>query len=150
MNPIPLTPIQQEKLNNLINSGRIRLVPPDLAKAERFIEQSHAALAELPLIRNHQLRYDGGYNAAHDVGEALMAAYGYRTTSGQGQHVSLGEALLILFDGTLAQEAAEDYEDFRIARNQLRYVANPIGKAQADATVNCASTLLSQTRLFLR
>lgn len=64
MNPIALTPIKQEKLENLIGSNCIRRVPADLAKAERFIEQSRGALAELPLIKNHQLRYDGGYNAA--------------------------------------------------------------------------------------
>lgn len=150
MDPIPLTATQQAKLNNLVHSSRIRRVPIDLAKTERFIEQSRAALAELPSIRNNQLRYDGGYNAAHDVGEALMAAYGYRTENGPGQHITLGEVFLILFDGTPAQDAAEDYEHLRIARNQLRYVANPLGKVQADATVSCAETLLRQAQLILK
>lgn len=95
------------------------------------------------------MRHDGGYNAAHDVGEALMAAYGYRTTSGLGQHVALGEVLVILFDGNPAQSAAEDFEDFRSARNQLRYIANPIGQAKADAAVHCADELLAQARLLL-
>lgn len=95
------------------------------------------------------MRYDGGYNAAHDVGEALMAAYGYTTSNGPGQHVTLGEVLLILFDGTPAQEAAEDFEDLRISRNQMRYIANPIGAAQADATVGCAEDLLRQARELL-
>lgn len=64
MNPIALTPAQRKKLEDLINSGRIRRVPVDLAKADRFIAQSRDALTELPSIKNPQLRYDGGYNAA--------------------------------------------------------------------------------------
>ena len=144
MNPIALTPAQRKKLDGLINSGRIRQVPVDLAKADRFIAQSRDALTELPSIKNPQLRYDGGYNAAHDVGEALMAAHGYTTSNGPGQHVTLGEVLLILFDGTPAREAAEDYEGLRISRNQMRYIANPIGASTADAAVRCAEDLLKQ------
>lgn len=51
MNPIPLSSTQQTKLDSLVNSGRIRRVPLDLAKAERFIEQASQALVELPTIR---------------------------------------------------------------------------------------------------
>jgi len=43
MNPIALTPAQRKKLDDLINSGRIRRVPADLAKADRFIAQSRDA-----------------------------------------------------------------------------------------------------------
>lgn len=150
MNPIDLIPIQQEELAKLISSNRIRRVPLDLAKADRFIVQSRDALSELPSIQNAQLRYDGAYNAAHDVSEALMTAYGYRTANGQGQHVTLGEVLSILFDGTPAKDAAEEYEGMRISRNQMRYIANPIGESTADAAVRCAEELLNQAQLLLR
>lgn len=149
MNPTPLSLTQTSTLNNLVDSVRIRPASIDLPKAERFIEQASLALVELPTIRTHQLRYDGGYNAAHDVGEALMAAYGFRTVNGPGQHMSIGEVLLIFFEGTAAQNAAEDFDDLRKARNQSRYVANPIGKAKADAAVLCAAVLLAQARILL-
>ena len=150
INPVLLTIAQLARIEILLSSARIRRVPPDFAKAERFIEQCRNALSELPSIKNHQLRYNGGYDAAHDVGEALMAAYGFRTANGQGQHVTLGEILLILFEETSAQNAAEDFDELRISRNQSRYVANPLGKAQADATVSCAGELLAQALLLLR
>ena len=150
INPILLTAAQQTRIEILLSSGRIHRVPPDLAKAERFIEQSSNALSELPSIKNAHLRYDGAYNAAHDVSEALMAAYGYRTANGQGQHVTLGEVLSILFDGTPAEDAAEEYDNMRISRNQMRYIANPIGASTADAAVRCAEELLKQAQQFLK
>lgn len=149
MNPAPLSSSQQEKLKKLIEEERIREVPIDLEKAERFIEQANLALVELPVISTHHLRYDGGYNTAHDIGEALLAAYGYRTSNGVGQHICIGEVLIIFFDGTPAKNAAEDFEDLRKARNQSRYVATPLGKAQADAAVNCANMLLLQAKTLL-
>ena len=120
-----------------------------MAKSERFIDQATEALEELPRIKAPQLRYDGAYNAAHDVGEALLAAYGYRTANGPGQHMALGEFLVILFDGTPGQTAADDFDDFRVTRNQLRYKANPIGEAKADGALDCASGLLTQAKITL-
>lgn len=149
MNPLRLSPSQKENLEVLIKEEKLRKVPLDLDKAERFIEQANLALLELPLIKTVHLRYDGGYNAAHDVGEALLAAYGLRTSTGIGQHVSIGEVLIIFFEGTSAQNAAEDFEDFRRARNQSRYIAIQLGDAQADAVVNCAKNLLMQGKKLL-
>ena len=143
MNPTPLTLIQQSHLDNLVNSGKLHQVPVDYSKAKRFIEQAAQSLMELPSIKTNQLRYDGGYNAAHDVGEALMAAYGFRTANGPGQHVSLGEAMTIIFDGTAAKDASEEFENLRKARNQSRYFASPIGNSQADQTIICARELLA-------
>lgn len=133
-------------MGNLVKSGKLLQVPIDYSKAKRFIEQAAQSLIELPLIRTNQLRYDGGYNAAHDVGEAILAAYGFRTANGPGQHVSLGEAMKIIFDGTDAKDAAEEFESLRKARNQSRYFASPIGNSQADQTIICASELLIQVQ----
>lgn len=149
MKPTPLPLLQTEKIKRLIEDQRLREVPIDLEKTERFIEQANLALVELPVIRTHHLRYDGGYNAAHDIGEALLAAYGFRTSNGAGQHISIGEVLITFFEGTPAQNAAEDFENLRKARNQSRYFATPLGKAQADAAVNCAIALLRQARILL-
>ena len=109
MNPTPLTLIQQGRLDNLVKSGKLHQVPVDYSKAKRFIEQAAQSLMELPSIKTNQLRYDGGYNAAHDVGEALMAAYGFRTANGPGQQISLGEAMTIIFAGTDAKNAFEKF-----------------------------------------
>ncbi len=149
MDPTPLTLIQQSRLDNLVNSGKLHQVPIDYSKAKRFIEQATQSLMELPSIRTNQLRYDGGYNAAHDIGEAILAAYGFRTANGSGQHVSLGEAMTIIFDGTAANDAAEEFESLRKVRNQSRYFASPIGNSQADQAIICASELLAQVQKSL-
>lgn len=149
VNPVPLSQSQQTQLDELERRGRVSRVTIDHSKAERFISQAIEALEEIPLIKVDQIRYDSSYNAAHDVGEALMAAYGYRTTNGPGQHMALGEFLVILFSDTVAQAAAVEFDDFRVSRNQLRYKANPIGKAKANGAIACANDLLAQARITL-
>ena len=94
-----LTQGQQQSIDALVTSGALQGVPPDLAKAARFLEQASEALGEVVDLRVPSVIYDIAYNAAHDVGEAMLAAYGYRTASGAGQHVAVGQFLEAVFDG---------------------------------------------------
>ncbi len=41
------------------------------------------------------------------LAEALLAAYGFRTTNGPGQHEALGRYLRTLFDAALARGISE-------------------------------------------
>lgn len=141
-----LSPDQQAQLSDLVAAHRLRACPVDQPKARRFLSQAADALAELPRIRASAVRADTAYNAAHDVGEALLASYGYRTASSAGHHSAVGAFLAVVLSGTPAQQAARDFNILRDARNQLRYQAKPIGVAQAAFAAATAATLLDQAQ----
>lgn len=143
MNVRSLTKEQQGSIAALVTQGSLQTVPPDLAKAERFLEQAAEALGEIVGLKVSSVIYDVAYNAAHDVGEAMLAAYGYRTASGTGQHVAVGQFLEAVFDGPPGQAAARRYDQIRSARNAMRYRAQPVGTATADLAVTVARGLLA-------
>lgn len=150
MNPSPLTPDQLAEIRGLLARNRLRVVQKDLRKARLFIDQAFDALAELQNIRSNKVRYDIAYNAAHDVGEALLAAYGYRTISGTGQHAAIGEFLEVIFEGRLAMDASSDFDSIRDGRNGLRYQAKSIGKAQTEFAIATAQALLDHAQIILK
>jgi hypothetical protein len=142
----PLTDAQQMAVDALVVARKVAPVPSDLAKCHRFLDQAGEALEALTPVRSSNVRYDVSYNAAHDVGEAMLAAYGFRTASGQGRHVAVGEFLEAVFDHPPAQIAARNYNRLRAARNGLRYQARPAGSALADLAVSAATDLLAAAR----
>lgn len=70
-----------------------------------------------------------------------MAAYGYRTTNGPGQHEALGQFLKATLDSPPGDRAAGHYDRLRRARNQQRYHAAPVGRAEADLASQTAQEL---------
>ena len=149
MNPAVLKAGQIAKLDIIVNMNRLSRVPIDLVKAQLFLDQANEAMSELIKISTNQVRYDIAYNIAHDVGEALLAAYGFRTASGQGQHTAVGEFLEIILVGGPSESAAADFNALREGRNSLRYQAKPIGQLQADFACVTAQTLLNGVQIIL-
>jgi len=141
VNVAPLTTAQMTKIDLLLRSKRLLKVQPDLAKAARFLEQAADALAEVRHIQSPRVRYDIGYNAAHDVGEAILATFGYRTGRGDGQHVIVGEFLAVIFDTPPASVASRKFDRMRTGRNGMRYDATPVGDAQAHEACDVALAL---------
>ena len=86
----PLTTAQQRAVDALVAAHRLERVPVDERRCIAFLEQAETALADLPHVRHAQNRYNLAYDAAHDVGEAMLAAYGCRTAHGSGQQDALG------------------------------------------------------------
>ena len=78
----PLTRVQQATVLALVEARRLDVVPADLARATSFLRQAEERLNELPLLTSVVVRYGIAYDACHDTGEALLAAYGFRTTNG--------------------------------------------------------------------
>lgn len=150
MTPAPLTAAQQEAVAALVERARLTISPVDVAKAERFIVMAEAALAELPHIRTQSVRYDIAYNAAHDIDEGLLAAYGFRTSSGPGQHATVGLFLEAICRGTDAAQAAQGFDILRNTRNQLRYSAKQIGAAESGFAIEIAKALLARARTALQ
>jgi len=146
MSPAALTSVQKQAVDALLAAGRVAVVPIDLAKAELFLQQADDILADLPRLTRSQNRYNLAYDACHDVGEALLAAYGYRTVSGPGQHEAVGRFLRAVFDHPPGQRAAKRFDQLRRSRNQQRYAAQPIGAADASVATQTAIDLRTAAR----
>ncbi|MBW4033710.1 MAG: hypothetical protein HIU88_13785 [Acidobacteria bacterium] len=128
----PLSAAQQAAVRELVAAGRLEVVPVDEARAGAFLLQASEALADLPNVTRSQNRYNLAYDACHDVGEALLAAHGFRTTNGAGQHEALGQYLKAVLDAPPGNVAARRFDQLRRARNQQRYEAHPVGAADAE------------------
>ncbi|WP_354567970.1 HEPN domain-containing protein [Glaciihabitans sp. UYNi722] len=126
-----------------MTARRIDSVPSDAQRAAAFLRQADERLAELERLSSAVVKYGVAYDAAHDVGEALLAAYGYRTTTGPGQHEALGRFLRAVLDFPPAERAAGEFDRLRRARNQDRYEAKTVGAADAAKAERVARELYS-------
>ncbi|SDL07963.1 HEPN domain-containing protein [Tessaracoccus oleiagri] len=139
---ITLTPKQRKAVDQLLAERRLEAVPIDRPKAAAFLQNAREAVEDLANLTRPQTRYTLAYDAAHDVGEALLAACGYRTKSGAGQHDALGAFLRAVLDSPPGDEAARRFDRLRRARNRARYAAVPIGEAEAHQAVQTAHALI--------
>ena len=137
----PLTRVQQATVLALVEARRLDVVPADVARATSFLRRAEERLNQLPLLTSVVVRYGIAYDACHDTGEALLAAYGFRTTNGPGQHVALGRYLRAVLDKPPADRAAREFDRLRRARNQDRYEAKPVGAAATEKAEQVARTL---------
>lgn len=129
---IELSDVQKATIAALVEARRLDIVPVDVSRMSSFMQQAEDRLGQLPLLTSAAVRYGVAYDAAHDIGEALLAAYGFRTANGSGQHEALGRYLRAVIDKPPADKAAEQFDRLRRARNQDRYQAKPVGAAAAD------------------
>jgi hypothetical protein len=134
---------QLSAVDELLDGGRLGRVPADLNRACIFAAQAQDAITDLPHLTRPSNRYNLAYDACHDLGQALLAAYGYRTTNGPGQHETLGMFFRIVIDGPPGDRAAQRFDQLRRARNQQRYTGRAISDAEADLAAQTASTLLA-------
>lgn len=137
----PLTQAQRRAVDSLVAQGRIAAVPCDDDRAETFMHQAADVIADLPHLTRPQNQYNLDYDACHDVGEALMAGYGYRTLSGPGQHEAIGRFLRAIIDSPPGDQDARRFDHLRRARNQQRYDARRVGAAEAALAVQTATGL---------
>jgi hypothetical protein len=137
----PLSAAQRSAVGELVASGRLEAVPVDEARARAFLLQASEALADLPHVTRAQNRYNLAYDACHDLGEALLAVHGFRTTNGAGQREALGRYLTAVLDMPPESIAARRFDQLRRARNQQRYEARPVGTADADLAATTARGL---------
>lgn len=139
----PLSPAQREAVASLVKAGRIESVGADQARATSFLEQATDRIGQLELLTSAAVKYGVAYDACHDIGEALLAAYGYRTRNGAGQHEALGRYLRAVLDTPPGDRAAQQFDRLRRARNQDRYEAKPVGAADATYAERVARELLA-------
>lgn len=137
----PLTAAQGASVDALVKAGRVAPVPVDLVRAASFLANARDLLTELPKLEGTSARYTLAYDACHDAGEALLAAYGFRTTNGVGQHEAIGRYLCAVLDIPPGDAASLRYDQLRRSRNQQRYQAGPVGAAQANLAAQTAKEL---------
>ncbi|MDN5820424.1 MAG: hypothetical protein L0H74_07325 [Brachybacterium sp.] len=137
----PLDTAQSQAVSALVTARRLEQVPVDLQRAELFLEKARRRLDDLGNLTWAESRYNLTYDAAHDVGEALLAAYGYRTTNGPGQHEALGRFLKAVLTTPPGQSGARRFDQMRRSRNQQRYEARSVGEADADVASTAARAL---------
>lgn len=143
MGVTPLTEVQQKAVDALVSARRIERVAPDAARARAFLDVAADRISQLPLLTSVGVKYDIAYDATHDIGEALLAAYGYRTRNGAGQHEALGRFLRAVLDTPPEDRAARRFDRLRRARNQSHYDATPVGAAEATLAESTAAELRS-------
>ena len=132
-----LTRVQQATVLALVEARRLDAVPVDASRASSFMRQGEERLGRLPLLTSVAVKY----GIAYDIGEALLAAYGFRTANGPGQHEALGRYLRAVLDKPPADKAASAFDRIRRARNQDRYEAKPVGAAAAEKAEEVAREL---------
>jgi hypothetical protein len=136
-----LTKVQQATVLALVEARRLDAVPADASRAASFMRQAEERLGQMPLLTSVVVRYGIAYDAAHDIGEALLAAHGFRTANGPGQHEALGRYLRAVLDKPPAEKAANAFDRLRRARNQDLYEAKPVGAAAAEKAEQVAREL---------
>jgi hypothetical protein len=138
---VPLTAVQQRAVDAMVAAGELRRVTPDEVKARAFLSGAEAALADVPNVTRVENTYDLAYKAAHDVGESVLAAYGYRTVFGAGAHEKIGKFLMSVFDTPPPSDAAAHYDVMRVDRNANHYRARPVTRAAAAQAADAAQVL---------
>lgn len=116
-----LSQAQRQAFDDLVASRRIEALPADDDRAAAFLALAKDTLVDVAHVRLPQNRYNLAYDAAHAVGEALLARHGYRTRSGPGQHEALARILRIVFDASPHDADARHFDRMRRARNQMHY-----------------------------
>lgn len=139
----PLTPGQLAAVEALVQAAHIDTVPVDHARASAFLRKARIKIADITNAQHAENRFDLAYGACHDVGEAMLAAYGRRTRQGAGQHVSVGRFLAAVIDEPPGSIAAGRYERLRRIRNNQDYRAQPVSQSEAELAAECAGHLLA-------
>ena len=138
-----LTAAQRQSLADLVAGRRIEAVPVDSSRAAAFLASAAERISQLPLLTSPAVSFDVAYDAAHDVGEAILAAYGFRTTNGPGQHEAVGRLLKAVIDSPPHHAAASEFDRLRRLRNQGHYGAAPRSAADAAKAKQIAEALYS-------
>ena len=133
-------------MEGLVKKRRIERVPADEIRTEAFLDAAADRISQCSLLTSPVVEYAVAYDACHDVGEALLACYGYRTVNRAGQHEALGRFLQVILTGPPGDQAARLFDRLRRARNQAHYEAVLLGEAEAAMALRAAKDLFIAAR----
>lgn len=145
MSVAPLSPAQTAAVRSLVRSKRLRAIAGggDERRARSFLAHAEEAYANIANISGNLVKHDLAYAVMHDVGEAMLAAYGFRTVPGIGQHDAVARFLTAIFDSPPPSEAAGRVDDARRNRNDRYYRAHTPSAAETMLAVEDADVLLA-------
>jgi len=151
---VAIKPLTNKQRNKIAEVVAVEMVKPlsvdegaDEARARSFLANADAVADDLPRVSQHVTRHDLAYSVVHDVGEAMLAAYGYRTNGDEGGHQGVVVFLTAVFDAPPASDAAVRSDIARQNRNSRYYRAYAPSQAEADQLVADALTLLAAAHL---
>ncbi len=142
----PLSSDQEAAIARLVSARRVEQVPADLNRASVFLEQAENTLADIENVTIAQNKYSLAYNAGHAAGQALLAAYGYRTTNQAGHHAALIRFMGIVLSEADDGEAVNQLERMRRARNRFQYEAGVLPEAEAVVAAATARHIVAAVR----
>jgi uncharacterized protein (UPF0332 family) len=135
---------------SLLSEGRIRAQTFAPRELERFVLAAEAKLGDAG-IEGHtdDTTFVLAYDAVRTAAEAVMAAEGYRPTSGEGQHAAVFEFLEETESGRWADDARE-FDRARKKRNVSQYERfGLITETQADELRASARVFVGEVRDWL-
>ena len=151
MSIAPLSAAQAAAVRSLAQSKRLRAITAggDERRARSFLHHAEEAYANIANISGDLVKHDLAYAVMHDVGEAMLAAYGFRTAPGIGQHDAVARFLAAIFDSPPPSEAASRVDDARRNRNDRYYRAHTPSAAETKLAVEDAAILLTAAKARL-
>ena len=142
---------QRDGVADLVRGNRIQALVggEDEQRARSFLANAESAMADIAAVSTVLVRHDLAYAVMHDVGEAMLSAYGYRTVRREGQHEAVAQFLAAVFDTPPPSAAAAHVDVVRRNRNQRYYKAYQPSAAEAQVAAEYARILLeaAQQRL---
>lgn len=148
MSVVPLSNAQAAAVRALVQSKRLRAITGggDERRARSFMAHAEEAYANIANISGDLVKHDLAYAVMHDVGEAMLAGYGFRTAAGIGQHDAVARFLAAIFDAPPPSDAARRVDDARRNRNDRYYRAHTPSTAETNLAVEDADILLTAAR----
>ena len=141
MAPLALTRKQVAALDELVATRRLSPLPPDESRAASFLAVAVERIGQLEFLTSDSVKLDVAYDAAHDIGEAMLAAYGFRTVNAPGQHRVIGQSLCAVIDGPPGASAAQRFDRLRRIRNSSHHEAGPVSSAESKFAERIAHQL---------
>jgi hypothetical protein len=142
---------QHGAVADLVRGNRIQALVggEDEQRARSFLANAESAMADIAAVSTVLVRHDLAYAVMHDVGEAMLSAYGYRTVRRDGQHEAVAQFLAAVFDTPPPSEAAAHVDVVRRKRNDRYFKAYQPSAAEAQVAAEYAEILLeaAQQRL---
>jgi hypothetical protein len=142
---------QRDGVADLVRGNRIQALVggEDEQRARSFLTNAESAMADIAAVSTVLVRHDLAYAVMHDVGEAMLSAYGCRTVRRDGQHEAVAQFLAAVFDTPPPSEAAAHVDVVRRNRNARYYKAYQPSAAEAQVAAEYAQILLeaAQQRL---
>jgi hypothetical protein len=137
------------RIGELLDAGRLEIVPPDRVVAELRLERAahHLTTAAALIAVDGEVAYTALYDAARKSVTAHMLTHGIRVRSGAGAHEVVGiYAIERIPDltGGVAQ-----YQRLRRTRNRSEWNDFVLGRAQIEADLRHATNIVAAVRAAL-